>query len=149
MEAIAEQLVPAAEAVVEACSSPPPHLAPLADKAASYARKLIEGVPERTTPLRRLLALEVAQLALGGAATMEQRVDLIQVSADAGNGLDTRDRAEQKVAGLQLAHFGAFYKRSWRANDWMWGRHDAVQRSCRSCSIPRGCASSAWAPSTR
>ena len=44
-------------------------------------RKLIEGVPERTTPLRRLLALEVAQLALGGAATMEQRVDLIQVSA--------------------------------------------------------------------
>ncbi len=59
---------------------------------------------------------------------MEQRVDLIQVSADAGNGLDTRDRAEQKVAGLQLAHFGAFYKRSWRANDWMWGRHDAVQR---------------------
>ena len=128
VEAIAAQLVPAAEAVLEACADPPPPLAPQAEETASYAGKLVDGVPERTPAVRRLLAVEVAQLALGGIATMEQRVDLIQVSADAGNGLDTRDRAEQKVAGLQLAHFGAFYKRSWRANDWMWGRHDAAQR---------------------
>ena len=27
---------------------------------------------------------------------------------------------------MQLHHFGAFYKRSWRANDWMWGRPDGA-----------------------
>jgi hypothetical protein len=27
---------------------------------------------------------------------------------------------------MQLHHFGAFYKRSWRANDWMWGRIDGA-----------------------
>ena len=68
------------------------------------------------------------QTTLGGEPIVEQRVDLVQISADAGNGLDDRGRAEEKLAGLQVAHFGAFYKRSWRANDWMWGRHDAAQR---------------------
>ena len=33
-----------------------------------------------------------------------------------------------KLAGVELAHFGAFLKRSWRANDWMWGRLDAAER---------------------
>ncbi|MGH3420474.1 MAG: DUF3376 domain-containing protein, partial [Streptosporangiaceae bacterium] len=32
----------------------------------------------------------------------------------------------QKLTGLQLHHFGAFYKYSWRANDWMWGRLDGA-----------------------
>ena len=27
---------------------------------------------------------------------------------------------------MQFHHFGAFYKRSWRANDWMWGRLDGA-----------------------
>jgi patatin-related protein len=126
---LAERLVPAAEAVMEACAPPrPAHLEPRAVETAEYARGIVEGVPERSPALRRLLALEVVQLALGSEATVEQRVDLIQVSGDAGNGLDPRERAGQKLAGLQLGHFGAFYKRSWRANDWMWGRHDAVQR---------------------
>lgn len=32
----------------------------------------------------------------------------------------------RKLCGNQLLNFAAFYKRSWRANDWMWGRLDAV-----------------------
>ncbi len=128
VQAISAQLIPAADAVRRACAQPPAHLAPAAETTSEYAERLVDGVPDRTTPLRRLLALEVAQLALGGDPIVEQRVELIQVSADAGNGLDPRDRAEDKLAGLQVAHFGAFYKRSWRANDWMWGRLDAVQR---------------------
>ena len=128
VKAIAAQLVPAADAVRRACDSLPTHLAPVAARPPSTPSARPTAFRSRTTPLRRLLALEVAQLALGGEPIVEQRVDLIQVSADAGNGLDPRERAEDKLAGLQLAHFGAFYKRSWRANDWMWGRHDAVQR---------------------
>lgn len=34
---------------------------------------------------------------------------------------------EQKLAGNELMNFAAFYKRSWRANDWMWGRMDAAK----------------------
>ena len=35
---------------------------------------------------------------------------------------------EQKLTGLRLAHFSAFYRRSWRVNDFMWGRLDAAAR---------------------
>ena len=27
-----------------------------------------------------------------------------------------------------MAHFGGFYKRSWRANDWLWGRLEGAAR---------------------
>jgi patatin-related protein len=129
---IAAALAPAATAVVEACKAAPEHLQPRAAETRRYAEALVCGVGgdpgTSTTALHRLLALEVVQLALGGEPIVEQRVDLIQVSGDAGNGLDPREQAEEKLAGLQAGHFGAFYKRSWRANDWMWGRHDAAQR---------------------
>ena len=54
-----------------------------------------------------------------------QPVELIQVSADTRTQLAPgRDSAGDKLTGLQMHHFGAFYKPSWRANDWMWGRLD-------------------------
>lgn len=53
---------------------------------------------------------------------------LLYVSAEAPNGVDARCRPSEKLAGLQLRHFGAFYKSAWRANDWMWGRLDAAAR---------------------
>jgi patatin-related protein len=54
-----------------------------------------------------------------------QPVELIQVSADTRTLLSPAQRtAETKLTGMQLHHFGAFYKASWRANDWMWGRLD-------------------------
>jgi patatin-related protein len=79
--------------------------------------------------LRRMLALEVVEIALADQPPgVEQALELLQLSADAPNGFDVQTTAAEKLAGLQLAHFGAFYKRSWRANDWMWGRLDAAQR---------------------
>lgn len=74
----------------------------------------------------RLLELHVAERSvLPVGLDVEQPVELIQISADtrtllAGN----RSTAETKLTGMQLHHFGAFYKASWRANDWMWGRLD-------------------------
>lgn len=35
--------------------------------------------------------------------------------------------ATRKLAGNDVANFAAFYRRSWRANDWMWGRVDAAK----------------------
>ena len=37
-----------------------------------------------------------------------------------------RLRVQDKLAGNEVANFAAFYKPSWRANDWMWGRLDAA-----------------------
>jgi predicted acylesterase/phospholipase RssA len=56
----------------------------------------------------------------------DQELELIQMSADTRTILDKRTLASQKLTGLQLHHFGAFYKCSWRANDWMWGRLDGA-----------------------
>lgn len=88
----------------------------------------VEQTVSEEEVLRRLLALEVVQRTVAEEETVEQLVELVQVSADSANGFDDRDRAKEKLAGLQLGHFGAFYKRSWRANDWMWGRLDGAQR---------------------
>ncbi|MEV6106123.1 patatin-like protein [Streptomyces sp. NPDC051940] len=55
-----------------------------------------------------------------------QTVELVQMSADTRTLLDPRSLASDKLTGLQLHHFGAFYKHSWRANDWMWGRLDGA-----------------------
>jgi predicted acylesterase/phospholipase RssA len=38
---------------------------------------------------------------------------------------------EQKLTGIRFAHFGAFYRRSWRANDFMWGRFDGASHTVR------------------
>jgi patatin-related protein len=77
----------------------------------------------------RLIGVAIVQYALsGGKPELEQPVELILISADTPNGLDARDRVRDKLAGIQLGHFGAFYKRSWRANDWMWGRLDGAYR---------------------
>ena len=76
--------------------------------------------------LRRLLALEVLQDAVGIATpVIEQPTKLLQVSANTRDALSAKSRAAEKLTGLHLGHFGAFYKPSWRANDWMWGRLDA------------------------
>ena len=38
------------------------------------------------------------------------------------------DSPEDKLTGIGLGHFAGFYRRSWRANDFMWGRLDAATR---------------------
>jgi predicted acylesterase/phospholipase RssA len=53
-------------------------------------------------------------------------VRLFRVSpVDAQTGFSKR-LARDKVCGDSLAHFAAFFKRTWRSNDVMWGRIDCV-----------------------
>lgn len=78
-----------------------------------------------------LLEFWIVQLATGAAQGIEweQKIKLVQISGDIPNRVAPRFRtAADKLAGVQLAHFGAFYKQSWRVNDWMWGRLDGVDR---------------------
>ncbi len=44
---------------------------------------------------------------------------------DAQKGFSNRP-IEEKVAGDALAHFGGFFKKSWRSNDILWGRLDTL-----------------------
>jgi patatin-related protein len=78
--------------------------------------------------ITRLLGLHVLEHSIQPmAAGPDQPVELIEVSADTRTALDPgRRTAESKLTGMQVHHFGAFYKSSWRANDWMWGRLDGA-----------------------
>ncbi|MFF5808661.1 patatin-like protein [Streptomyces sp. NPDC012746] len=76
----------------------------------------------------QLLDLHIATRSmLPVGVEVEQPVELIQVSADTRTVLAPRRvTASDKLNGMQLHHFGAFYKPSWRANDWAWGRLDGA-----------------------
>ncbi len=79
--------------------------------------------------LTRLLQLEVATTALGDetstGATLP--VELVQLSAQIQDPFMRYTRtADDKLGGMSLRRFGGFLKRSWRLNDWMWGRLDAA-----------------------
>ena len=78
---------------------------------------------------RALRALDVLMTASSGSLVPDpQRVDMVQLSANAPNCFDGRRTPESKLTGVQLGHFGAFYRGGWRANDWMWGRLDGAMR---------------------
>jgi patatin-related protein len=86
-----------------------------------FARERAEGV------LEQMLRLDVVQFATSGAAPQaEQEVELVQVS-----GSDP-----SAITGMQLHHFGAFYRASWRVNDWIAGRLDGAKQIMRLLLSP-------------
>ncbi|MDV6011454.1 patatin-like protein [Haloechinothrix sp. LS1_15] len=93
----------------------------------SLARYVLEGSGSAGEVLRRLLRLHVAQAAVGDAmADVDQEVELAQVAAEHGD----------CVTGTQAHHFGAFYRGTWRVNDWIHGRLDAVHHMVRLLLSP-------------
>ena len=80
---------------------------------------------------RLLLSIEVIEATFSGTEPRpDQEIRLIQFTSKGTVTIDELQRSSpmDKLAGVELAHFGAFLKRSWRANDWMWGRLDAAER---------------------
>ena len=88
---------------------------------------------------RRVLAIEVVRRALSDGADIEtaQELRFVQLTPSAPTPIlaphplsAPPDPAEprDKLTGLGLAHFAGFYRRAWRANDFMWGRLDAAAR---------------------
>ncbi len=88
--------------------------------------------------LRRALAIEVVRRAFSAEEDIEsaQQLRFAQLTPFTPSPLFTNDPATEsgwatprdKLTGLELGHFAAFYRRSWRANDFMWGRLDAAVR---------------------
>ena len=87
--------------------------------------------------LQRALALEVVRRAGHNIREVDsgQQLRFVQLTPHAPALLFQRAPWEpktwmpsDKLLGLRLGHFGGFYRRSWRANDFMWGRMDAAAR---------------------
>ena len=87
-----------------------------------------EATDERR--LSRLLDLEVIyETLVPSPRDHDQTLLFMRLNAEAVCELDpSRTMPEHKLSGLGLAHFASFYKGSWRANDWMWGRLDGASR---------------------
>ena len=98
--------------------------------AALYNYLLVASPPTEkmtvTQVLLRMLRLDVVQLSFTGASPqVEQGVELIKVSSD-----------RERLTGIQLHHFGAFYRSSWRINDWLQGRMDGATQIVRMLLSP-------------
>ena len=93
-----------------------------------YLLRAREGGSEPTVEevLQRMLRLDVVQLGFSGAmASVEQEVELVRMSSD-----------NDRLTGIQLHHFGAFYRPSWRVNDWLQGRMDGAMQAIRMLLAP-------------
>lgn len=91
-------------------------------------------MPQPYRSLSRLLALEVATTCLAddSESPEEQQVDLAQISLHTENSFARYSiEPDDKAGGYSLSRFSGFLKRSWRANDWTWGRMDAASMLCR------------------
>jgi len=96
-------------------------------------------VPDDAGLLARLLQLEVVTTALGDddytGSTIP--IELVQLSAQTANPFTRYTvTADDKLGGMSLDRFGGFLKRSWRVNDWIWGRLDAATILCLTVLQP-------------
>jgi predicted acylesterase/phospholipase RssA len=97
------------------------------------ARDAIAG-PVPMPGIQTLLYIEV----ISNAVKIDEEgppfpFDFIFMSAGIANSLEHEfTTPEEKLAGMKLGHFGGFVKRSWRANDWLWGRLDGVEHVLRA-----------------
>jgi predicted acylesterase/phospholipase RssA len=90
------------------------------------------------TFLARMLAIEVVRRAFAAEADIDtaQTLRFVQLTPAAPTPILTANPFEpgepadprEKLNGVGLNHFAGFYRRSWRANDFMWGRLDAAAR---------------------
>lgn len=85
----------------------------------------------------RVMALEVFEVSAGSRREAPGApAEVVQISARLASAFGGSADPARKLSGMQLAHFGAFYKRSWRANDWTYGRLDGIDRAIRIALNP-------------
>ncbi|MGN6201795.1 MAG: DUF3376 domain-containing protein [Solirubrobacterales bacterium] len=129
----------AAEAFGDCLKAHPELFAPGTEAALFGTSSRICGKRKRLAHfLHRVLSIEVVRRAFATEADIESAAKLrfVQLTPDAPSPIFTRDplnqrrpaSAAEKLTGVGLGHFAGFYRRSWRANDFMWGRLDAAVR---------------------
>jgi patatin-related protein len=129
--ALAGRLRSSAADLQRVCRTPNPRLDPDGGELRRLERPvkylhLVESATDEAV-LQRMLQLDVVQLAFTGASDdIEQEVELVEITAAVPAPDGRVPAVHEKLTGMQLGHFGAFYRRSWRVNDWLWGRIDGV-----------------------
>jgi patatin-related protein len=105
-----------------------------------FGAKAAKGFTEAgfRTFVERALAMEVVRRAFSSDQALQpvQELHFVQLTPLAPVRIFTPtplrktgpDSGREKLTGLDLAHFSAFYRASWRVNDFMWGRLDAATR---------------------
>ncbi len=89
--------------------------------------------------LTTLLQLEVASATIGDESTTGSTIpiEVVQLSAQTDNAFARYSRTgDDKLGGWSVKRFGGFLKRSWRVNDWTWGRLDAATVLARTVLHP-------------
>lgn len=136
--AVVEALGPVLGVLDRYCSGQPGTVPPRSDAADLHRWRDVlvpDGVPLGDDDLlTRLLQIEIAATTLGDEVTTGATlpVEIAQLSAQTVNAFATYTRTgEDKLGGMSVNRFGGFLKRSWRVNDWTWGRVDAASHLCR------------------
>ncbi|MEO8677108.1 MAG: DUF3376 domain-containing protein, partial [Casimicrobiaceae bacterium] len=107
------------------------------DELAHYERFVYFGGASAEAIVRQLLILEVVHYSISHRETgYDVPLELLQISAQQRSPWGGGSTPAEKLAGMQFAHFGSFYKKSWRANDWMIGRLDGIDRLVRVALNP-------------
>jgi patatin-related protein len=99
----------------------------------------VEPEDAQSRRLMRFLALDTATWLVASAETPGTNlpINLAQLSLAVQHPWATRTTTpDDKAAGMTLARFGGFLKRSWRMNDWTWGRLDAALLLCTAVLDP-------------
>ena len=90
--------------------------------------------------LSRLMALEISTTCLADdpRGGLDQAVELVQISLQTRNAFAKHSiTADDKAGGASLSRFSGFLKRSWRVNDWIWGRIDGATMLCKVIFDPQ------------
>jgi patatin-related protein len=105
----------------------------LLDKAIANVNERLGAVPPRPD-VQQLLDLEVIRNATSiESADVPFPFEFLFMSAGVKNSLGhSAASPATKLVGIKASHFAGFLKRSWRANDWLWGRMDGVEHVLRS-----------------
>jgi patatin-related protein len=92
----------------------------------------------RAATVQESLDIEVVRFSFGVRdPEIQPPFQFLMASAGVKNSLGHGSSTpETKLAGMKLNHFGGFLKRSWRANDWLWGRLDGVEHLTRALLTP-------------
>lgn len=98
-----------------------------------------EDEPSPADVLRRLGYIEILTHAVSAENTTGNSlpIELIQLTYQVKHSFaPSLMTGEDKIAGDAMARFSGFLKRSWRTNDWTWGRLDAARMLCRTVLDP-------------
>ncbi|GAA3874413.1 hypothetical protein GCM10022243_44260 [Saccharothrix violaceirubra] len=98
------------------------------------------GLSAEDVRLSRVIALEIAATCLADDERdgMDQAVELVQISLRTRNAFaDYSITPDDKAGGASLGRFSGFLKRSWRVNDWIWGRLDGATMLSKVIFDPR------------